>query len=172
MFCSKRRSQFFPILLWLLYQVIFRCSSYSCPSKLFTFVKQTDHELLCEFDFAPLMPSPGNHLVCAETCWRHSECTAFIFTAYNASFQGTVTGSGLGICSWCPPNNIAGISLFSSDPQVEIWFNVLGKLKSPPSKKYLPIPGALSIGRYLVVRGRVPKPPPDRVVVDRGGHYP
>ncbi|GFO44367.1 hypothetical protein PoB_007087200 [Plakobranchus ocellatus] len=144
----------------LLYHLMFGPSITICTSELSSFINLKDRNFLCESESLLLKSSPNTYLECARKCKRQADCTAFTFTAYNISRHAT--GLKLGSCSWCPANNIVNVSYTANDLHVKTWYNVLGNLVQPPDLTMLEIPGALSVGRYLIVYGRIPNPPPNR----------
>ncbi|GFO03912.1 hypothetical protein PoB_003041700 [Plakobranchus ocellatus] len=148
-------------LSWLLYQMILWASLGAQATGSTRFVRYTDRTFACKTDLAPLTPSPANYLVCARTCLRQPDCTAFMLTRHSTGFSD---GPGSRTCWWCPANQIASISYALADPQLETWFNVLGYLVSPTTKdEPLAVPGALStVGRIVIFQGRVPDPAPPR----------
>ncbi|GFN87811.1 galectin-4-like [Plakobranchus ocellatus] len=119
------------------------------------FAKLDDRQFICESDLLPLTSSPSDHKKCATMCQRQSNCTAFMFVPHNSSSHG----DELGTCSWCPPHNITSVSY---TPAVQLWLNLLGYMTTLPFRTFMPMQGALCIGRYVAVRGRIPDPAPDR----------
>ncbi|GFO44375.1 hypothetical protein PoB_007088000 [Plakobranchus ocellatus] len=155
---KKLRSQTSATLIWLLYQLIFGPSIAICTSELSSFTTLKDRNFICESESLLLKPSPSTYLECARKCKRQADCTGFTFTPDGVSLHAT--GLKLGLCSWCPASNIVNVSYTATDPHLEFWYNVLGNLVQPPDFTVLEIPGALSVGRYLIVYGRIPNPPP------------
>ncbi|GFO44379.1 gypsy retrotransposon integrase-like protein 1 [Plakobranchus ocellatus] len=160
--CSTRRMdlriQTSVIFLWSFYQLIFGPSITICASELSSFINANIRNVTCESEPLLLKPSPSTYLECARECKRQTGCTAFTFTPDNVSHRGT--GLKLGLCSWCPANNIVNVSYTATDLHLKTWYNVLGHLVQPPDLTMLEIPGALSVGRYLIVYGRIPDPLP------------
>ncbi|GFO39448.1 hypothetical protein PoB_006595300 [Plakobranchus ocellatus] len=152
-------------LIWLLYYVMISSCLSPCTSESFGFVRLKDVKLICESDLVLLTPSASKSLECARECKRRADCTAFMFTPLSGVSQSTATKGKLGMCSWCPAFSIVNVSYTAGDPQLETWRNILGYLVHPPENTDLEIPGALSVGRYLAINGRVPDPPPDRIRV-------
>ncbi|GFO22920.1 hypothetical protein PoB_004942500 [Plakobranchus ocellatus] len=150
-------------LIWILYHVIVQPSH--CILESSQFVKLETLKFVCAVDLLPPTSSPGGskYLECARECKRQPDCTAFMFTPYDVSLQSA--GVKLGACLWCPANNIADVDHTVAQPDSEIWQYVLGYIMQPQNDIQLEIPGALSIGRYLTVHGRVPDPTPERFLV-------
>ncbi|GFO22929.1 hypothetical protein PoB_004943400 [Plakobranchus ocellatus] len=150
-------------LIWILHHVIMQPSH--CISKSSQFVKLETLKFVCGVDLVPLTSSPGGSkcLECARECKRQPDCTAFMFTPYTVSLQPA--GVKLGTCLWCPANNIVDVNYTVAQPDSEIWQHVLGYVMQPQNDIQLEIPGALSIGRYLTVHGRIPDPAPGRFIV-------
>ncbi|GFN77662.1 hypothetical protein PoB_000416800 [Plakobranchus ocellatus] len=144
----------------LLYYLIVWSSVCTCALGSTTFVKYTDRKFICRPDPVPLRLSPGwgNNLACARQCQRQLHCIAFMFTPHNTISQNTATGARPGTCLWCPASTIVNISFTATDPLLETWINVLGYLVQPKNRELFAIPGALSVGRIVILQGRVPDP--------------
>ncbi|GFO22923.1 hypothetical protein PoB_004942800 [Plakobranchus ocellatus] len=160
---NRFRSQKLVTLIWILYHMIVQPSH--CISESSQFVKLETLKFVCAVDLLPLTLSPGGskYLECARECKRQPDCTAFVFTPYDVSLQPA--GVKLGTCLWCPANNISDVDHTVAQLDSEIWQHVLGYVMQPQNRIELEIPGALSIGRYLTVYGRVPDPAPKRFCV-------
>ncbi|GFO15190.1 hypothetical protein PoB_004169500 [Plakobranchus ocellatus] len=157
---SKRlRSQSLVVLIWLFYQLIFGPSITVCTSELSNFVKLRNRIFICESDSLLLKSSSSTYLECARKCKGQADCTVFTFTPYTARRQST--GLNLGTCAWCPANNIVNVSHTATGPQFKTWYNVLDNVVQWQNFTKLEIPGALSVGRYLIAYGRIPDPAPD-----------
>ncbi|GFR93475.1 galectin [Elysia marginata] len=127
------------------------------------FAKFENIELSCGVSQYPLLPSVGDHLTCSKACKENPDCTSFVFTPFTSS---TISNVRLGTCSFCPAYNITGLNYISIISQAETWLGFFGRILHPPSITYLPIPGALSMGRLLVIKSRVPIPEPERIIFD------
>ncbi|GFN77183.1 hypothetical protein PoB_000368900 [Plakobranchus ocellatus] len=158
MLWAKRQNQ--ATITSLLYLVIFGPSICSCYFNSSLFVKLQNLEFICDLDRLPLLPSSTNNfLMCAAVCQGQPDCAAFLFTLDHTSSHG----DRLGACLWSPSDSITGVSFTSA---AETWLKVLSHLAPPPALSGFPlIPGALQLGRFLVVRGRVPDPAPEQVSV-------
>ncbi|GFO16798.1 hypothetical protein PoB_004330300 [Plakobranchus ocellatus] len=144
------------LLLLLLCHVIFRppICSYSLQTSQYNRVKV--NTILCASDLLPLPPSACNPLKCARACLHQQNCTSFIFTPRTTSSPCT--------CSWCPAYSIRGKHVTSMDSLMEIWSPSSSRFVPPPAGVNLPIPGALSEGKALIVGGRIPAQPPSHIV--------
>ncbi|GFO33995.1 hypothetical protein PoB_006050000 [Plakobranchus ocellatus] len=141
---------------WLLHHVIVQFSICTLASESTRYVRYNDRSLICNSDLIPLTSSPANYLVCARTCERQPDCTAFMFTRNSPGVQGTT-------CSWCPANDIVNISYTPADPLLVTWTKILGYLVFPNNSSIQePIPSTLSVGRVVIFQARVPDPAPQR----------
>ncbi|GFR93472.1 hypothetical protein ElyMa_004379300 [Elysia marginata] len=135
----------------------------SCISMSTNFAKLENIELLCGVNLVPLLPHAGDHLTCSRACKENPDCTSFVFTPFTSSIISNVR---LGTCSFCPAYKISGLNYINITSQAETWLGFLGRILDPPSDTYLPIPGALSMGKLLVIKSRVPIPEPERIIFD------
>ncbi|GFR73093.1 hypothetical protein ElyMa_000396600 [Elysia marginata] len=128
------------------------------------FQKYENLELACEVSPVQLTPSSGDILTCSRACKEHRDCTSFVYTENSSSVPSHVKP---GKCTFCPVHNITGLRYPPiASSQTETWLGFLGRMFEPPSHTFLPIKGALSIGKLMVVKGRVPVPAPARFYVD------
>ena len=123
------------------------------------FLRIKNLELKCAVSPEPLILNSGDFLTCARACKQRSNCTCFVFAPYSSLARS-------GTCRACLAHSITGVRYSTTKPQAETWISNIGWKADPESGTYIPIPGALSIGRVLVVKGRVPVPAPAHFVLD------
>ncbi|RUS91355.1 hypothetical protein EGW08_000872 [Elysia chlorotica] len=145
----------FFVHLGILWQGLVLCSSLSTK-----YVKLKDLEFNC--DVSP-KESLGDYITCARACTERPDCTFFEFTP---SISSGDSWPRLGTCTSCPANNITGLTITPNNTQTETWVHIFGRIVDPQPETYISIPGALSVGRLLVIKGRIPVPAPERVIVD------
>ncbi|KAK3777608.1 hypothetical protein RRG08_021724 [Elysia crispata] len=134
-----------------------------CTSVSTNFKKLKDLEFDCDVSPDSLVPGFSDYITCARACKERIDCTFFVFTP---NISRAPSGAKVGRCTACPASNITGLNYIPINPQAETWLHTLGHVLDPQPYKYISIPGALSIGRLLVVKGRAPKPAPNRMVID------
>ena len=151
------------LLILVIYAVSLQTGFGSFTTLNTKFIKLEHLEFECEVSHDSLIPGLENSLACARACSKREDCTSYVFTPSTSS---AATGPRLGTCTMCPAHNITGLNFSSTNSQSETWFNILGRVFEPQPLTYIPISGALSIGRLMIVKGRTPEPEPERSVVD------
>ena len=105
----------------------------------------------CKIDYVALLPSKSDQLRCARASLSHPE----------SSFFGFLTTEGentrIGKCGRCPSQYL---QLGKPNPLADSWFLIQGSLLSPP--ELVEVPGILSVGRLLVITGKIPIPKPEK----------
>ncbi|GFN96622.1 galectin [Plakobranchus ocellatus] len=149
-----RQSQAF----WLLYYIITGPSCCLSFSESSLFMKLENDNVICDSDLLQLIPMSYNNAECALACQLEPNCTSFMFSPCKVCSPGL----DIGTCSQCPSYNFTDVN---PHPDTEVWLHSLGYVASPPNDVFVTIPRALSAGRFMVVRGRVPDPAPSFIIV-------